>query len=87
MIRVSIHAPARGATEVSWVFPDDGRVSIHAPARGATTDFLYTNTVKQGFNPRSRTGSDYKKELESYQASLVSIHAPARGATLVLSKG
>ena len=33
---VSIHAPARGATEYILYGVDDIRVSIHAPARGAT---------------------------------------------------
>ena len=34
--RVSIHAPARGATTSSGLPPDTTTVSIHAPARGAT---------------------------------------------------
>ena len=34
--RVSIHAPARGATRAQLLFPLLRRVSIHAPARGAT---------------------------------------------------
>ena len=35
-INVSIHAPARGATQVLHQRTADGEVSIHAPARGAT---------------------------------------------------
>ena len=34
--RISIHAPARGATAVQQAYPGAGRISIHAPARGAT---------------------------------------------------
>ena len=34
--RVSIHAPARGATSGKSYMGANGRVSIHAPARGAT---------------------------------------------------
>ena len=34
--KVSIHAPARGATGGHWVLLEDVQVSIHAPARGAT---------------------------------------------------
>src|SRR5690606_2875138 len=34
--RVSIHAPARGATYCASFWMASGRVSIHAPARGAT---------------------------------------------------
>ena len=36
--RVSIHAPARGATGIKRVYLFDLDVSIHAPARGATQD-------------------------------------------------
>ena len=34
---VSIHAPARGATQLEYILVIFGKVSIHAPARGATT--------------------------------------------------
>ena len=34
--RISIHAPARGATWIFVVFVFDSKISIHAPARGAT---------------------------------------------------
>ena len=34
--RVSIHAPARGATAYPSIVKSDNSVSIHAPARGAT---------------------------------------------------
>ncbi len=37
-LRVSIHAPARGATLVADRLERVGDVSIHAPARGATAD-------------------------------------------------
>jgi len=36
-IEVSIHAPARGATDDDSYFIPQEVVSIHAPARGATT--------------------------------------------------
>ena len=35
-IKISIHAPARGATFYKGCIPDDLEISIHAPARGAT---------------------------------------------------
>ncbi len=38
--QVSIHAPARGATNRRVMVTDKETVSIHAPARGATTPFL-----------------------------------------------
>ena len=46
--KVSIHAPARGATLGVTVFEGLGQVSIHAPARGATCrrqDHAYSNIV------------------------------------------
>ena len=35
-IKISIHAPARGATSFSFPIWLDSKISIHAPARGAT---------------------------------------------------
>ena len=37
--RVSIHAPAKGATLSSFLIIKHGRVSIHAPAKGATATY------------------------------------------------
>jgi len=56
---VSIHAPARGATQ--W--ESEGRqapleVSIHAPARGATTVCISSTSSASSFNPRAREGRD-----------------------------
>jgi|GEM_PF-4000649 len=55
---VSIHAPARGATEkknrVEW----EASVSIHAPARGATRLYDYCLQARVCFNPRTREGCD-----------------------------
>ena len=34
---ISIHAPARGATEIWRPWGNEKRISIHAPARGATS--------------------------------------------------
>ena len=79
-VRVSIHAPARGAT-VAHGHNDAGRVvSIHAPARGAT--LLYGDTMIDGrcFNPRAREGRD-QAVTRLIRQLRVSIHAPARGAT------
>ena len=35
-MEISIHAPARGATEVDYLPEVEVGISIHAPARGAT---------------------------------------------------
>ena len=55
--KVSIHAPAWGATLMSFKFVIKVRVSIHAPAWGATFRFVrYSPTPC--FNPRTRMGCD-----------------------------
>ncbi len=57
-MRVSIHAPARGATWNSIRGQDVSKVSIHAPARGATVDPLAKTLMSISFNPRTREGCD-----------------------------
>ena len=61
--RISIHAPARGATDAAKFVAIRGHdISIHAPARGATkrrTDMK----LNKDFNPRSREGSDSTEQL------------------------
>ena len=51
------------------------RASIHAPARGATSGRAQTRPGMDGFNPRSRTGSDrpaskHTNHLEQLQSTL-----------------
>ena len=55
---ISIHAPARGATEYSFKSAICSQISIHAPARGATGPLPSPCVQKIYFNPRSREGSD-----------------------------
>ena len=76
---VSIHAPARGATNQQDHLPPQKSVSIHAPARGATFSKVVF-AVKKRFNPRAREGRD-DAARQARQDRSVSIHAPARGAT------
>ena len=56
---ISIHAPARGATQHDINAAGYTEISIHAPARGATIFFAVLQTNSFNFNPRSRTGSDH----------------------------
>ena len=56
--RVSIHAPAWGATWQLNSISLTIEVSIHAPAWGATISPKYIPKVYRRFNPRSRMGSD-----------------------------
>ena len=79
-LRVSIHAPARGATARSLPQPSQGRVSIHAPARGATgfsTGFQQPIVVSIHAPARGATFIVCALPVRT----IVSIHAPARGAT------
>ena len=57
-LKVSTHAPARGATcqqAGGEIFPI---VSTHAPARGATCIFAVKHPTRCSFNPRAREGRD-----------------------------
>ena len=57
-VRVSIHAPARGATHDHPARRHLIDVSIHAPARGATRTRIPARPGPRCFNPRARAGSD-----------------------------
>ena len=56
--RVSIHAPARGATQCMGCEGLRKQVSIHAPARGATIMSMNIANSVYSFNPRAREGRD-----------------------------
>ena len=78
---VSIHAPARGATQTVCVGEVYFQVSIHAPARGATRSGLTSMTTITCFNSRPRKGGDVR-QLAEHQLVVVSIHAPTRGGDI-----
>ena len=82
MTRVSIHAPAWGATGkyaiISWAY----NVSIHAPAWGATSIADHDWFRAKRFNPRARVGRDAPAAAPKTANRRVSIHAPAWGATV-----
>ena len=80
--KVSIHAPAWGATRCRLWPPQSRRnVSIHAPAWGATALLRGELPGLCGFNPRTRVGCDVIQRTGAVFHALVSIHAPAWGAT------
>ena len=56
--RVSIHAPAWGATVAAPCPQRQKNVSIHAPAWGATWAQVGSGLSISGFNPRARVGRD-----------------------------
>ena len=55
---ISIHAPARGATDHRLLLQKACHISIHAPARGATSAGCSGSTPEKDFNPRAREGRD-----------------------------
>ena len=78
--RVSIHAPARGATNARTQPSSLAKVSIHAPARGATEVIGGSaNATAVSIHAPAR-GATCQDGLGATETD-VSIHAPARGAT------
>ena len=80
-VEISIHAPARGATNASAKKQTPLNISIHAPARGATESRVILQqgyTVFQSTLPRGERRVADSNKVEVKQ---ISIHAPARGAT------
>ena len=61
--KISIHAPARGATSHIPCIILFHFISIHAPARGATLKNGNKKAPGIHFNPRSREGSDSTSDL------------------------
>ena len=57
-VLVSIHAPAKGATQGILAISVSKKVSIHAPAKGATQSLGVISWQDAGFNPRPREGGD-----------------------------
>ncbi len=80
--RVSIHAPARGAT-CKWGFSIESTFSFNPRARaGRDKRQMFCRANKHSFNPRARAGRD--EDIANIAGDIfVSIHAPARGATLM----
>ena len=73
--KISIHAPARGATVAVSLAYRVHLISIHAPARGATDNGYQQGRRYSDFNPRSREGSDIlgylcKAYFETFQSTL-----------------
>ena len=77
--RVSIHAPARGATFRGWSKKMKPQVSIHAPARGATAQTHRSNPDPDGFNPRPRAGGDLHGEPPAVVLAMFQSTPPRAG--------
>jgi len=82
--RISIHAPARGATVVSILTCPSNSYFNPRSREGSDVCFRVYERLSIYFNPRSREGSDnVYYEYSKYRG--ISIHAPARGATIASS--
>ena len=79
-LAISIHAPAKGATEDRNITESHFSISIHAPAKGATLNrdlLLEKEKISIHAPAKGATGAGRRDACESD----ISIHAPAKGAT------
>ena len=79
--KISIHAPAKGATSMDDRLIRIETISIHAPAKGATNclhDTLYHYCIFQSTLPRRERR---RVSADKGVFTDISIHAPAKGAT------
>ena len=77
---VSIHAPAKGATDYCWRDSNLRWFQSTLPRRERRYQSNWWLRTINGFNPRSREGSDGCNYCDRGTVC-VSIHAPAKGAT------
>ena len=78
--QVSIHAPARGATEICNCRRKRATGFNSRTREGCDKFRIFVNASKRCFNSRTREGCDAVVPSEM-SSQTVSIHAPARGAT------
>ena len=79
--RVSIHAPAKGATLQQCTLTSRALCFNPRSREGSDAEQNAERTCSTSFNPRSREGSDGESEDGRAGKNYVSIHAPAKGAT------
>ena len=85
--RVSIHAPAKGATCRLDLMSQSDVVSIHAPAKGATKDVWQTPSERLWFQSTHPRRVRPLHLMRKIGMDVVSIHAPAKGATDIIMIG
>ena len=79
-IKISIHAPAKGATKAVSRTAKGKYISIHAPAKGATG--LPDHELRlQEFQSTLPQRERHLEDAEEDEEEEISIHAPAKGAT------
>ena len=81
--RISIHAPAWGATSLCIIFYILTLISIHAPAWGATPPLISPTRAPATFQSTLPRGERRGGSQTKSQGGTISIHAPAWGATNV----
>ena len=79
--RVSIHAPAQGATLWRKTYDPLYEGFNPRPRAGGDSGRPRVAAKPRSFNPRPRAGGDRRRFLFSENRQRVSIHAPAQGAT------
>lgn len=84
-VQISIHAPARGATNSFFFSFCKNRMFQSTFPRGERPLLLSASKTCLYFNPHSREGSDVIMRFFDCH-SFISIHAPTRGATAILHK-
>ena len=77
---ISIHAPARGATNNFPVLLILFCISIHAPARGATV-LIQLIQINISISIHAPARGATEERFRNRKPVKISIHAPARGAT------
>ncbi len=80
--KISIHAPAKGATSQSVIRTNRIKFQSTLPRRERLGELRPSSRLIIDFNPRSREGSDNTIVDITTAANNISIHAPAKGATL-----
>ena len=84
LIRISIHAPTRGATIININGPPFYKFQSTLP-QGERRFREIRGHISDHFNPRSHKGSDVLFVHYAHNVE-ISIHAPTRGATAILHK-
>ena len=80
--KISIHAPARGATVQSINNPQQNADFNPRSREGSDHPCNFYAQTFQDFNPRSREGSDHPSLMYFFTVLTISIHAPARSDLL-----
>ena len=81
--KISIHAPARGATAEAIRIRGSGQYFNPRSRERSDKSFHFMLFVLCNFNPRSRERSD-QSCIKCLKSLAISIHAPARGATIII---